>query len=162
MKVMVDALGMPEGKLLVDQLTMPFDDASLGLGVTISATSGSSNKEVDKQNILSLLQLAGQVSPQILQFTQMYVQSTAQTPPGQPNPIGDVALAAAKGITELYRRALEQYDIRDVEAIVPASGTAGQQPQPQTMMPPPMGQPQAPMGPPSMAMTTMPGVGLPQ
>ena len=120
MKVMVDALGMPEGQLLVDQLTMPFDDATLGLGVTISATSGSSNKEVDKQNILSLLQLAGSVGPQVIQYTQMAMQYAG-------TPLGEVAVGAAQGTLELYRRALEQYDIRDPEKIVPASGTAGPQ-----------------------------------
>lgn len=117
LQVMVDSLGFPEGQLLKDQLLMPMEAAELGLGVTISASSGSSNKEVDRQSTLALLQLAGQVAPQILQFTQMYVQSEAQQPGG---PVGHVALAAAQGITELYRRALEQHDVRDPESIVPA------------------------------------------
>ena len=121
-RVMVEALGLPEGAELAKQLTMPNDDASLGLGVTISATSGSNNKEVDKQQSVALIQLMGPLATQILQFTQVYQQAMMQVPPGMPNPVAEVALHAAQGLTELGRRALEQHDIRDAEAIIPAAG----------------------------------------
>jgi hypothetical protein len=124
LQVMVESLGLPEGELLAKQLTMPLESAETGIGVTISATSGSSNKEIDKQNSLALLQLAAQVSPQILQFTQVYAQTVAQ--PGM-EPVAQVAIGAANGLIELYRRALEQYDERDIEAIVPAANTQGPQ-----------------------------------
>lgn len=124
LQVMVESLGMPEGELLAKQMTMPLESAETGVGVTISATSGTSNKEIDKQDTLALIQLAAQVAPQILQFTQMYVQAEMQMPGG---PISQVALGAANGLTELYRRALEQRDVRDPEAIVPASNTQGPQ-----------------------------------
>lgn len=123
LQVMTDSLGLPEGKLLAEQLTMPLENAETGLGVTISATSGTTNKEIDKQDTLALIQLAAQVAPQILQFTQMYVQAAAQGPAMAP--VAEVALGAANGLTELYRRALEQRDVRDPEAIVPASNTRG-------------------------------------
>lgn len=124
LQVMVESLGMPEGEILAKQMTMPLESAETGVGVTISATSGTSNKEIDKQDTLALIQLAAQVAPQILQFTQMYVQAEMQMPGG---PISQVALGAANGLTELYRRALEQRDVRDPEAIVPASNTQGPQ-----------------------------------
>ena len=113
LQVMETMLGEPEGKLLTQQLLMPLDPVELGIGVSITASSGTANKEVDKQNTLALLQLAGQVAPQILQFTQLAVQ-------GAGTPVGQVAQAAANGITELFRRALEQHDVRDAEAIVPS------------------------------------------
>jgi hypothetical protein len=140
LQVMTDALGMPEGQLLADQMLLPTDPASLGLGVTITASSGSANKEVDKQNTLALLQLAAQVSPQILQFTQVAVQNAG-------NPIGQVAMGAAKGIVELYRRALEQHDVRDPESIVPSDGTNGP---PAPPLPGPGGIPPGPAGAPGM------------
>ena len=36
-----------------------------------------------------------------------------------PGPIGDVALKSAVGLSELYQRALEQYDVRNTEALIP-------------------------------------------
>jgi hypothetical protein len=122
LQVMIESLGLPEGEHLAKQLTLPLESAETGLGVTISATSGTSNKEIDKQDTLALIQLAAQVAPQILQFTQMYVQAAAQ--PGM-EPVAQVALGAANGLTELYRRALEQRDVRDAEKIIPASSTQG-------------------------------------
>ena len=112
LKVLTSSLGMPEGMLLAEQLTMPAEPVELGIGVTLTASSGSSNKEVDRQNALALLQLAGQVAPQLIQFTQLAAQA-----PG--TPVGTVAQGVFNGLLELFGRVLEQYDVRDPESIVP-------------------------------------------
>lgn len=121
LQIMMESLGEPEGSALASKLTTPMESAELGLGVNLSATSGSTNKEVDKQNILALLQLAGQVGPQVMQYMQVALQA-------QGTPLAQVAEGAARGTTELFRRALEQYDIRDPESILPSSAAPSEQP----------------------------------
>lgn len=118
LKVMVESLGLPEGEALARQMTLPLESAELGLGVTISASSGTSNKEIDKQNSLALLQQAAQVGPLIIQMVQMGEQM-------QGTLTGQTAMQVAAALVELYKRNLEQSDVRDVERIVPSSGTAG-------------------------------------
>ena len=110
--LMVQALGMPEGMFAAQKLTTPMEDASLGLGVSLTATSGSANKEVEKQNYVSLLQLAGQLTPQFIQLISVAQQS-------QGSPVGQVALQSALGLQELYRRLLEQYDIKNIADVAP-------------------------------------------
>jgi len=105
-----DILGEPEGSEVVAKLSNANEPIELGVGCTLTATSGINNKEAERQGSLALLQLAGQVTPQIIQLVQLASQS-------QGTPVGDVALNAAEGIDTLYRRALEQFDVRDVEKI---------------------------------------------
>jgi hypothetical protein len=107
-------VGQPEGKYAGQMLTLPMESVENGLGVAITATSASHNKEVEKQNYMGLLQLAGQLTPQFLQLAQVAVQA-------QGSPIGQVALESAQGLTELYKRLLEQFDVRNPEVMLPES-----------------------------------------
>lgn len=119
LRIAMDVLGNPEGQNAADKLSMPLENVEYGLGCTITATSASHNKEVEKQNYMGLLQLAGQLTPQFLQLAQVAVQA-------QGSPIGQVALESAQGLTELYKRLLEQFDIRNPEAMLPDSFTTSQ------------------------------------
>ena len=107
----VQALGMPEGQEVAQKLLMPMEDAALGIGVSITATSGSANKEVEKQNYMTLIQLAASLYPQFLQAVSVAMQA--------PGPVGDVALKSAVGLSELFQRALEQFDVRNSETLIP-------------------------------------------
>jgi hypothetical protein len=117
LQLAVQALGMPEGQEAAEKLTMPLEDAALGVGVSITATSGSANKEVEKQGYLSLLQLTGQVSQQVLQFMQV-----ATTMPG--TPMAAEAMQSIRALKEIEARVLEQYDIRNPEEILPLADAA--------------------------------------
>lgn len=112
LQMAVETLGMPEGAIVGEKLTTPFEDAAMGVGVSITATSGSANKEVERQGYLALIQLAAQLYPQFIQAVQLGMQ-------GAGTPIGDVALQSANGLQELFQRLLEQYDIRNPEEILP-------------------------------------------
>ena len=112
MQLMVQTLGMPEGQNVAQKLMTPMEDAALGIGVSITATSGSANKEVERQGYMGLLQLASGLYPQFLQAVSVAMQA-----PG--TPIADVALQSAKGLSELFQRLLEQYDVRDPENLLP-------------------------------------------
>lgn len=112
LKLMVQSLGMPEGLHAAQKLATPMESAELGLGVSITATSGSANKEVERQNRVALLQLAGQLTPQFIQLI-----SVAQQAYG--TPVGKVALQSAIGLRNLYQSTLEQYDVRNIEDVAP-------------------------------------------
>lgn len=135
LQMATDMLGAPEGQLVASKLTMPAESIEFGLGVSITATSGTENKEVARQNYLALLQLAGQVSQQIIALVQVGMQA-----PG--TPLAEVAQLSINGQTELFRRLLEQYDIRNPESILPHQGPQGATPG----APAPLGQAGLPAG----------------
>ena len=112
LQIAIDTLGMPEGQLVAEKLATPAESAEMGLGVSISAVSGTANKELEKQNLQSLLALHAQLAPQFLQLVQVATQM-----PG--TPVGQVALELADGQAKLYRRLLEQHDFRDPDQISP-------------------------------------------
>ena len=95
MQLAVQTLGMPEGQEVAQKLAsgMPLEDAALGIGVSITATSGSANKEVERQGFTTLLQLAAALYPQFIQAVTLAMQT-----PG--TPVADVALHSAQGLAE--------------------------------------------------------------
>lgn len=111
MRLAVETLGMPEGQQVAEKLMTPMEDAALGIGVSITATSGSANKEVERQGFTALLQLAAGLYPQFIQAVSLAMQ-------GAGTPIAEVALQSAKGLSELFQRLLEQYDVRNPEEIL--------------------------------------------
>ena len=110
----VEALGMPEGAKVAEKLSMPLEDVELGLAVQLSATSGSANKDVERQNLTTLMQLGGAVAQQVIQL-----QTTALQFAG--TGIDQTCLVAINALKLLFTRLLEQYDVRNIEDIVPAA-----------------------------------------
>lgn len=115
----VDLLGLPEGKAVADKLKTPAENVAFGLGVTLTATSSTSNKEVEKQSLTALMQLAGSVAQQLIQFQQL-----ALTMP----PLAPTCIAANNGLLELFTRLLEQYDVRNIDEIIPTTALPAPQP----------------------------------
>lgn len=105
------------GQFVAEALQLPFEDIAVGIGVELTATSGSSNKAMEQQKLMGLLQLGSQLAPAIIQFTQLAEQA-------QGSATGATALGAAQGLIELYRRLLEQHDIRGINDILPEEGVA--------------------------------------
>jgi hypothetical protein len=114
MRLVTQTLGMPEGQEVASKLMTPLEDAALGIGVSITATSGSANKEVERQGFTTLLQLAASLYPQFIQAVSLAMQAGG-------TPVAQVALDSAKGLAELFQRLLEQYDVRDTESLIPFS-----------------------------------------
>jgi len=73
------------------------------------------NKEMEKQSFLALVQLHTQLSQQFIQLAQIAANpQVIQMMPA----VAQMATQAAMGFTELERRLLEQYDIRNPEDIL--------------------------------------------
>lgn len=112
MEISVQSLGMPEGARLAEKLIVPLENAELGIGVDVTATSATQNKELAKQSLMGLLQLEAQLAPQFVQLMQISEEM-------QGSQTGQVALESAVGMAKLFTRLLEQHDIRDPEQIAP-------------------------------------------
>jgi hypothetical protein len=91
---------------------MPVQGAEYGLGVNLTATSATANKEVAKQAFMGLLQLQMQVAPAMTQLIMQAIQAWG-------TPVGQVALDSAQGLAYTMKRLFEQFDIRDLNEVVP-------------------------------------------
>lgn len=112
LEMAVSMLGEPEGTEVAKKLLMPMENVEMGLGCAITATSGTKNKETAKQDYLALMQIAGQTSQQLIGLAQV-AQQMAGTP---------VAILAEHAIgaqVELGKRLMEQYDIPNIDRIIP-------------------------------------------
>jgi hypothetical protein len=112
LKLALDMLGQPEGSEVAEKILMPLESVDYGVGCSITAVSGSKNKETAKQDYLALMQVSGQVSQQILGYAQIAMQF-----PG--TPLGQLAESAIEAQLELGKRLLEQYDITNIDRIIP-------------------------------------------
>ena len=115
LEMIVMALGEPEGAYVAQKLALPIDDVANGLGVTVTATSGSTNKDVEKQSFLALVQVQAQLSQQYLQLASIIGNPQLQLL----SPVMvETAAQILKGFSELQERLLEQFDIRNPEDIM--------------------------------------------
>ena len=103
-------LGEPEGDFVAQALAIPFESIELGVGVSLTATSGANNKELMRQSNLALLQLYAQLGPQFLELASLIQQG---------GPVGETATQLFEGGRELMARVLEQFDVRNPEEIIP-------------------------------------------
>jgi hypothetical protein len=107
----VEALGMPEGLEVAKKLAVPLEAVELGLSVQLTATSASANKEVEQRRLTEMMQVTVSAADKILGYMQLAATAPVLAP---------AAIAAANGVKELVTRYLEQHDVRNIEAVVPA------------------------------------------
>jgi hypothetical protein len=117
-------LGQKPGELVDALISLPSERVEQGLGVELTATSGTNNKELQRQSYLALLQVFGQWGPQLIQLGQLAQQSGG-------TPLGQIAVELFDGARELLQRILEQFDIRNPDDILPnlSAALAAQAPQ---------------------------------
>lgn len=127
-------LGQNPGEFVQQLIQLPNDRVEAGLGVELTATSGTNNKELARQSNLALLQVIGQWAPQMVQLAQAAVQSAG-------TPFGQIVEETFNFGREFLARTLEQFDVRDPDAIIPNLSAALAAAQAQAA-----GQPMAPLG----------------
>lgn len=108
----MSVLGDEAGTQVVSKLGLPIQAAEYGLGVNLTATSATANKEVAKQAFMGLLQLQMQVAPAMTQLIMQAIQAWG-------TPVGQVALDSAQGLAYTMKRLFEQFDIRNLNEVVP-------------------------------------------
>ena len=142
LRLAATVLGQVPGQWLSQILELPIEEIENGVGCAVSATSGTANKEVEKQSFLALVQLQAQLAPQYLQLSQIATNpQVLQSAPG----VAQTATELYHGFAELQKRLLEQYDVRNPEEILVNADTLAQAVQSvasgQPIQPGPGGQP---------------------
>ena len=108
----ISVLGDEAGIEVVKKLGLPLEGAEYGLGVNLTATSATANKELQKQSWMGVIQLQGQMAPQFIQTMQLATQMWG-------TPVGQVALDMCQGMAYATRRLYEAFDIRPLNDVVP-------------------------------------------
>jgi hypothetical protein len=89
-----------------------------GLGLEVTATSGTVNKEVNKQNLIGLAQFYGQAGAQLIQLQQLT---------GDQQAMAQTANGLYAGGLELMKRLFEAFEIQNPERYLPPTPQQGQQ-----------------------------------
>jgi hypothetical protein len=111
-----DMLG-DDAQAVISVLDLDTTTIDEGLGIEVTSTSSQVNKEVEKQNLIGLMQFMSTAYPQLIQAAQMI---------GDQNLMIQAASASYFGGSELLKRLLEAFDIQNPERYLPPTGNAGQ------------------------------------
>ena len=104
-------LGLPEGQEVASVLmNPPGESIEFGVGVQLTATSGTNNREMQRQSKLALLQLGSQMGEQFINLAGLIQQG---------GPVGETAIQLFQGGAELLRQVLEEFDVRNPEEFIP-------------------------------------------
>lgn len=106
-------LGEQQARELIDQLQQPIHNIESGFNVDINATSRKSSPEVEKQNFLSMLQIASQVYGQIIQTASLFEQA----PEG--SVVRETAQKAYQTGVELLGELFNRHDIQNAREMLP-------------------------------------------
>jgi hypothetical protein len=106
-------LGEVDGLKVIALLEQGVDVIGQRFGIQPTATSAVANKEGDKQNLVAVMQLLSQISPQLIQAGGLADQAQPGTL------VHKTALAMYIGGVELMRLLLERFDIQDAETFLP-------------------------------------------
>ena len=106
-------LGDEDAELVAEFLSMEPDEVERMYNITVTASSASLNKEVEKQNLIGLVQLLGQYTQT---FEQPYVMllMNPQTPP----PMKEYAMEKLQGARTLFNRILQTFDVRNTDDVL--------------------------------------------
>lgn len=113
--MMVQALGLPEGPETLKTLMTPIEDIETGLGIGVTATSASANKEIEKQAALALAQIQDTFGQRYIALAQIIGNPQLQL---MSPVVVETAAQVFKGTSEMERRVLEQFDIRNQEDLL--------------------------------------------
>ena len=111
----VQTLGETDGLKVVEILSGAINDIEEIYGVSVTATSSQTNKEVEKQSMTGLAQMFAQMDPTLIQYAQALSQIK-----GDPNILISTIESAYTGQIELKTRILEAFDIKNSDEFVPA------------------------------------------
>jgi hypothetical protein len=110
------AMGQQDGAVVHQILQFPLELLRTSIGVELTATSASLNKEVEIRTNQIVMQMVMQFYQQIMQGVSYMVN------PQMPPEIRQLASEMVKGGTILMRRILDAYGMQDVDDLVPTLG----------------------------------------
>jgi hypothetical protein len=139
-----------DGELVEKVLNLPDEFLADGIGMELTASTATINREIEKQGLLAMMGTLTQYYQQLLQIGG--IAMNPQTPP----PVQKMALEMAEGARYLMSMIVQTYEIRAVDTLLPPS--LADQLQADTQQNPMPGQPGMPgAGPPGGAMVNAMG-----
>lgn len=126
-------MGEQDGQIVEQVLHFPLDMLRNGVAIRVTATNAQLNKETQIRTNQIILGM-------VMQFYQQMMQAmTYAINPQVPPPMQAMALAWIRGGSVLARRILDEYDIQDLDRIIPDFGGQPDVP-PQPVYPGPQAQ----------------------
>jgi hypothetical protein len=110
------AMGQEDGQYVHQILQFPLEQIRASIGIELTATSASLNKEVEIRTNQIIMQMVMQFYQQIMQGVSYMVN------PQMPPEIRYLAAEMVQGGTILMRRILDSYGVQDADALVPTLG----------------------------------------
>lgn len=109
-------LGLQDGQVVDTVLHFPLDLLRSGVAIKVTATNAQLNKEAQIRTNQIIFSMVMQFYQQMMQ-AMMYALN-----PQVPPPMQQMAMAWVQGGMVLARRILDEYDIQDVDRIIPDFG----------------------------------------
>ena len=104
-----------DGKLVEEVLNLPEEFIADGIGMELTASTATINREIEKQGLLSMMGTLTQYYQQLIQISG--IAMSPQTPP----PVQQLALQMADGARYLMSMIVQTYEIRAVDTLLPPS-----------------------------------------
>jgi hypothetical protein len=109
------AMGMKDGQMVHQVLQFPLQLIRYSVGIELTATSASLNKEVEIRTNQIILGMVMQFYQQMMQGMQIASSPDPMVTP----PMRQMALTMVQGAVTLMRRILDAHGIQDVDELVP-------------------------------------------
>src|SRR5262252_247036 len=116
-----------DGKWVERALNLPRDFIADGIGIELTASTATINREIEKQSLITVMGLVTQHYQQIISMAQMGMQM---------QPLMPLILSMLKGSDYFMKRIVQAFDIKDLDTVLPISamleqqGNVGAQPPP--------------------------------
>jgi hypothetical protein len=104
-----------DGELVENVLNLPDEFIADGIGMELTASTATINREIEKQGLLAMMGTLTQYYQQLIQISG--IAMNPQTPP----PVQQLALQMADGARYLMSMIVQTYEIRAVDTLLPPS-----------------------------------------
>ena len=104
-----------DGELIENVLNLPDEFIADGIGMELTASTATINREIEKQGLLAMMGTLTQYYQQLIQIGG--IAMNPQTPP----PIQQMAVQMADGARYLMSMIVQTYEIRAVDTLLPPS-----------------------------------------
>jgi hypothetical protein len=104
-----------DGKLVEQVLDLPEEFIADGIGMELTASTATINREIEKQGLLSMMGTLTQYYQQILQMSS--IAMSQDTPP----PVKQMVAEMADGARYLMKMIVQTFEIRAVDTLLPPS-----------------------------------------
>jgi hypothetical protein len=104
-----------DGELVEKVLNLPEEFVADGIGMELTASTATINREIEKQGLLAMMGTLTQYYQQLIQISGIAMN------PATPPPVQQLALQMADGARYLMSMIVQTYEIRAVDTLLPPS-----------------------------------------